>query len=58
MKFMKMHDHPKSNVHYHYIPRKEGSRRLKGINEMANLAIMKLENYVKESTEHLLLVRG
>ena len=53
-----MHDHPKSNVYCLYIPRKEVGRRLKGIKETVNLAILELESYVKESTEHLFLPRG
>ena len=53
---MPMHNafHPKSNVDHLYILRKEGSRRLQGVEEMVNLTNLGLENYVKESRECLL----
>ena len=53
---MTMHNalHPKSNVDHLYILRKEGSRRLQGVEEMVNLTNLGLENYVKESREFLL----
>ena len=55
-KLMTMHNtlHPKSNIDRLYIPRKEGVRGLQGAEESVNLTNLGLENYVKESREHLL----
>ena len=56
-KLMTMHNalHPKSNVDRLYIPRrKEGGRGLQGVEETVKVTNLGLENYVKESREHLL----
>ena len=45
-----------SNVYCLYIARKK-SGRLQDIEGMVNLAILELENYVKESIKHFLLER-
>ena len=37
-----------------YIPRKEGGRRLQGVEKSVKLTNLGLENYVKESRERLL----
>ena len=46
--------HPKSNAHLLYIPKKEGGRRLQGVEETVNVTNLGLENYVKESRQRLL----
>ena len=46
--------HPKSYVDRLYIPRKEGGRRLQGVEKSVKLTNLGLENYVKESRERLL----
>ena len=53
---MTMHNalHPKRNVDHFYIPRKEGGRGLRGVEEAAKLTNLGLENFVKESRERLL----
>ena len=53
---MTMHNalNPKDHVDRLYIPRKESDSGLQGIKEIADLAILGLDNYVKKSTENLL----
>ena len=46
--------HPKSNAHLLYIPKKEGGRRLQGVEETVKVTNLGLENYVKESRQRLL----
>ena len=46
--------HPKSDVDRLYIPRKEGGRGLKSIEDCAELAIRGLEVYVCRSDERLI----
>ena len=55
-KLMTMHNalHPKKNVDRLYIPRKEGDRKLQGVEEAVKLTKLGLENYVMESRERLL----
>ena len=56
MKLITMHNalHPKSNVDCLYIPGEESGRGLQDVEETVNLTKLGLENYVKESREHLL----
>ena len=50
-----MHLNQQSNVGRSYILRKEGGRGLQGIEETVKFAIHGLENYLQESTEHMLV---
>ena len=52
---MAMHHalHPKSNIDRLCIPRKEGGRGLQCVVETVQLTELGLQNYVKESREHL-----
>ena len=43
--------YPKSKVDCLYTPRKEGGRRLQGVEETVHLTNLGLDNYVKESKE-------
>lgn len=49
--------HLESLVDCLYIPRKEKARTLSGIEEIVNVSSLGLEIYLKEITEHLLVVR-